>query len=123
MRCRPRVRQFRLAHTIFIPAITLEAGKPTVLNCFWFRQTDLIPGSAVREHTTPLNFNEQRGAWKMKALFPFRFHNEVVSQWPFAADEFQMQTRNSIRSGVTIPDHCEQRRLILGAAQFYKPAR
>jgi hypothetical protein len=52
----------------------LQAGEPTVLNCFWFRQTDLIPGLAVRKRATPLDFNQQRRAWKMKGLFSFRRH-------------------------------------------------
>jgi 3-deoxy-D-manno-octulosonic acid (KDO) 8-phosphate synthase len=50
----------------------MGAFKPTVLNCFLFRQTDLILRLAVRESTTPVDFNQQRSAWKMKALFSFR---------------------------------------------------
>jgi hypothetical protein len=62
----------------------LEAFKPTVLNCFLFRQTDLIPGIAIRKCTAPLDFNQQRSAWKMKALFSFRWHHEVDTK-PFLA--------------------------------------
>jgi len=88
MRCRdcksvwrdPRVRQLRQADSIFIPSLTLAAVKPTVLNCFLFRQTDLIPGLAGGEDTSSLDFNQQRSAWKMKTRFSFRWHHKVDSK-------------------------------------------
>ncbi len=69
-----------MAQAIFIPPLTLEAFKPTVLNCFLFRQTDLISGCAVRERTTPLDFNQQRSAGEMKAVFPLHLHHEPEQQ-------------------------------------------
>jgi hypothetical protein len=54
----------------------LEAFKPTVLNCFLFRQTDLIPGLAVRKRAAPLYFKQQRRPGKMKALFTLHLHHD-----------------------------------------------
>jgi len=47
-----------LIQTIVIPPVTLGTFKATVLNCFIFRQTDLILGAAIREGATPLDFNQ-----------------------------------------------------------------
>jgi hypothetical protein len=66
-----------LTHAVFIPSLTLEAFKPTVLNCFCFRQTNLIPGAAARERAPPIDFNQQRMAWKMKTVFLLYLHDEV----------------------------------------------
>jgi hypothetical protein len=54
----------------------LEAFKSTVLNCFLFRQTNLIPGGAFREQTAPLDFNQQSRAREMKPLSLFVFGHE-----------------------------------------------
>ena len=54
----------------------MAAFEPTVLNCFLFRQTDLIPGGAVGEGTAPFELNQQRCPGKMKAGFAFRLHDE-----------------------------------------------
>jgi hypothetical protein len=67
-----------MARAIVIPPLTLEAFESTVLNCFLFRQTDLIPGAAVREHTPPIDFNQQRSARKVKALLRFGLHFQSV---------------------------------------------
>jgi hypothetical protein len=66
-----------LTHAVFIPSLTLEAFKPTVLNCFCFRQTNLIPGDAARECAAPLDFNQQRMPWKMETVLSFYVHDEL----------------------------------------------
>jgi hypothetical protein len=81
----PGAGKLRLARAIVIPPLTLEAFKSTVLNCFLFRQTDLIPCTAVRELTPPLDFNQQRSARKVKALFPFGLHFQAVSDQSHAS--------------------------------------
>lgn len=63
---------------IIIPPLTLEACKSTVLNCFLFRQTDLIPRGTIRERTAPLDLNQQRSTGKMKTLSSFRFGHETT---------------------------------------------
>jgi hypothetical protein len=68
---------------IFIPPLTLEANKTTVLNCFLFRQTDLIPGGALGKGTAPLDLNQQCCPGKMKAQFRFRLHDDgYPKDWP-----------------------------------------
>jgi hypothetical protein len=54
----------------------VAAFEPTVLNCFLFRQTDLIPGGAAGEGTAPFDLNQQRRPGKMKGRFAFRLHDE-----------------------------------------------
>jgi hypothetical protein len=39
----------------------------------------LILSVAVRKHTPPLDFNQQRSARKVKALLPFGLHFETVT--------------------------------------------
>ncbi|MDX6405399.1 MAG: hypothetical protein QOH70_2854 [Blastocatellia bacterium] len=108
-----------MTHEVFIPPLTLEAFKPTVLNCFWFRQTNLIPGAAAGECAAPLDFNQQRLPWKIETVLSLYLHDELetmpceTSKRPFAADEFQMQTRNAICGDMTIPYHGKKSRLIL----------
>jgi demethoxyubiquinone hydroxylase (CLK1/Coq7/Cat5 family) len=63
-----------LTHEVFIPPLTLEAFKPTVLNCFWFRQTNLIPGAAAGECAAPLDFNL---AWKIETVLSLYLHDEL----------------------------------------------
>jgi hypothetical protein len=56
----------------------LAAFKPTVLNCFLFRQTDLIPGIAISQPAASFDFHQQRSARKMKAMFSFALHRYVA---------------------------------------------
>jgi hypothetical protein len=60
----------------------LGAFEPTVLNCFLFRQTDLIPDLAIRKRAATLDFNQQRSARKMKVLFLFRWHQQTLKTMP-----------------------------------------
>jgi hypothetical protein len=66
-----------LTYAVFVPPLTLEAFKPTVLNCFWFRQTNLIPGAAAGECAAPLDFNQQRMARKMETVLSLYLHDEL----------------------------------------------
>lgn len=54
--------------SIVVPTLTLGAFEPTVLNCFLFRQTDLVLSGAVRKRTAPLYLDQQRRTRKMKAF-------------------------------------------------------
>src|SRR5882762_7272811 len=60
----PPIGHVRLAQIVVIPILTVATREATVLNSFVFRQTDEVPGEAVRELTMPLDFNQQYLAWK-----------------------------------------------------------
>jgi hypothetical protein len=82
----------------------LEAVEPTVLNCFLFRQTDLISGGAAWKETAPLDLNQQHSAGKIKASL----HRYSTGHKP-SADHLEMP-------------HCLAiQKIVLGATR--KPTR
>jgi hypothetical protein len=54
----PRIRHIRPAKIIVIPTFAIGAIEATVLNSFFFRQTDPIPGFTAPSLTPPFNFNQ-----------------------------------------------------------------
>ena len=75
---RPLVRQVLRIQTIVVPALALETFETTVLNCFLFRQTNLILRATVCESATPLNLDQQRCVGKMKIDFAFCSRHESL---------------------------------------------
>src|SRR5437879_12963763 len=68
---RPLVRQISRIQTIVVPVLALETFETTVLNCFLFRQTNLILRATVCESAKPLDLDQQRCAGKMNFVFAF----------------------------------------------------
>jgi len=54
----PSLWYFVPAQPIVIPLFALGTVKPTVLNRFGFRQTNLVPGSATGKRTAAVDLDE-----------------------------------------------------------------
>jgi len=63
---------------IVIPPFTLAAFESTVLNCFLFRQTDLISGRALWKGAAPIDVQQQRRSGKVKALTGLSFGHQKL---------------------------------------------
>src|ERR1700686_3916189 len=66
-----------------MPPLTLEAVEPTVLNCFLFRQTDLILRIALPEKHNAARFQPAAQYAENKVLFSFRSRHAADTQMFF----------------------------------------